>query len=162
MTSVSNDSRRKITGVLGLPINKKGQVLLTLRNAPNSKFWHKKWQIAGGEIEFGETPEQALAREMYEELGVSVRILHSYPAAKTIVYEKGSNIDFDEDVHLTLLCYLVDIGHQKISLENDPEKETKDYKWFYPKQVHDIRCLPLTKEFVQEAIEIIKSNKLLK
>jgi len=161
MTSGSED--RYITiGVVGLAVHKNGKVLLTLRSAPHRKFWDNKWQLPGGEIEFGETPEQALAREMQEELGVSVRILLPHPIAKSVVYEKGKHIDLDVDVHIILLCYLVDIGEQKISLENDPEKETKGYHWFYPKEVHDLECLPLTKEFVEDADKLIKIHKLVK
>lgn len=157
-----NAQTRTVIGVVGLPINKKGQMLLTQRQAPKRKFWDGKWQLPGGEIEFGETPEQALAREMHEELGVSVRIMLSNPIVKSIVYEKGKHMDLDTDVHLTLLCYLVDIGDQKIFLENDPEKETKGYRWFYSKEVYDLDCLPLTREFVEEADKLAKIHKLVK
>ena len=151
----------KIIGVLGLPINNKGQMLLTQRQAPKRKFWDGKWQLAGGEIEFGETPEQALAREMLEELGVSSRILFPYPIVKSIVYEKGRHIDLDTDVHLTLLCFLVDIGNQKPTLDNDPEKETADFRWFFPEEIHKLPCLPLTTDFVDEAQKLMKKHKLL-
>lgn len=161
MTSVSK-RKWQILGVLGLPVNKKGQVLLTLRHAPQSKFWHNKWQIAGGEVEFGETLEQSLAREMHEELGISTRVLFPHPIVKSVVYKKGKHIDLSHDVHIILCCFIVDIGKQKISLDNDPEKETSSFQWYFPKQVDEIDCLPLTKEFVEEAEKIIKSNKLLK
>ncbi|OGY18674.1 MAG: hypothetical protein A2900_02540 [Candidatus Chisholmbacteria bacterium RIFCSPLOWO2_01_FULL_50_28] len=153
---------QKIVGALGLPINEKGQMLLTQRQAPKRKFWDGKWQLAGGEIEFGETPEQALAREMQEELSVSARILFPYPIVKSVVYEKGRHIDLNTDVHLTLLCFLVDIGNQTISLDNDPEKETGGFRWFYPEEIYKLECLPLTTDFVSEAQKLIKQNKLVK
>ncbi len=155
-------SKTKTIGVVGLPINQKGQMLLTQRQAPHRKFWDNKWQLPGGEVEFGETPEQALSREMQEELGVSTRILLPHPIVKSIVYEKGKHMDLDTDVHLTLLCYLVDIGDQKVSLDNDPEKETKAYRWFDPKEVPNLACLPLAKEFVEEATRLAKIHKLIK
>lgn len=147
--------------MLALPINRKGQLLLTQRRAPGRKFWDGKWQLAGGEIEFGESPEQALTREMREELGVTAKILFPYPIVRSIVYKKGKHIDLNVDVHLTLLCYLVDIGNQKISLDNDPEKETSAFHWWYPQEVKKLKVLPLTDEFIEAADKIIKSNKLL-
>ena len=80
----SKSNRITIVGELGLPIRKDRKFLITRRDSPQKKSWHNKWQVAGGEIEFGETPEQALSREIHEELGVSARIIFPYPiSAKT-------------------------------------------------------------------------------
>ena len=60
------------------------RVLLTQRLADGAM--PLKWEFPGGKIEAGESPEQALVRELQEEVGVAVRVgviwevlWHSYP-----------------------------------------------------------------------------------
>lgn len=53
--------------------NKKGQILLYLRdNKPNIPF-PRHWDLFGGYIEEGETPEEALVREVKEELAYNLK-----------------------------------------------------------------------------------------
>ena len=49
-----------------------GRVLVSLR--PEGKPWPGYWEFPGGKIEPGETSEQALIRELNEELGVTATI----------------------------------------------------------------------------------------
>ena len=48
--------------------------LLLLRRSPLTLRWPGRWGIAGGGMEAGETPEQALWRELREELGLDYRM----------------------------------------------------------------------------------------
>ena len=110
-----------VVGVLGIAIGEDGKFLLTQRHQPQDPEVHLKWQLPGGGMEFGETPEQTLAREMQEEIGVSVRILHSLPIVKTSLWDLK-----DEQLHVTLLGYVVSIDHQKPNIE---DVETAQWKW---------------------------------
>ena len=49
-------------------IDRDGRVLIAQR--PEGKSMAGLWEFPGGKIEAGETPEQALIRELYEELGI--------------------------------------------------------------------------------------------
>lgn len=53
-------------------IEREGKVLLARRSRSGSAGG--KWEFPGGGIEPGETPEQCLARELHEELGIESRV----------------------------------------------------------------------------------------
>jgi 8-oxo-dGTP diphosphatase len=53
-----------------------GRFLLTSR--PAGKVYAGFWEFPGGKIEAGETVHQALARELYEELGISIGESHPW------------------------------------------------------------------------------------
>jgi len=54
----------------GLLLRPDGQLLLAQR--PQGKPWAGWWELPGGKLDAGETVLQALARELFEELGVRV------------------------------------------------------------------------------------------
>ncbi len=65
-------------------IERMGQILISKRAKP--KHQGGKWEFPGGKLEMGETSQQALARELKEELGIVInnarpliQILHHYP-----------------------------------------------------------------------------------
>ncbi len=49
---------------------REGRFLLTSR--PIGKVWADHWEFPGGKLEAGESVEQALARELHEELGITI------------------------------------------------------------------------------------------
>ncbi len=55
--------------VAGAMIVRDGRVLLG-RRAPHRRICPDTWDLIGGHLEAGETPEQALARELAEEIGI--------------------------------------------------------------------------------------------
>lgn len=70
--------------VVAAIIEREGRVLICRRTKEQSHAL--KWEFPGGKVEPGERPEQALARELEEELGVSeasgeeiTRYEYSYP-----------------------------------------------------------------------------------
>lgn len=60
-------------GVGAAIMNTQGEILLALRSQ-QAKNERGKWEIPGGAVEFGETLEQAIQREVREELGVDITV----------------------------------------------------------------------------------------
>ncbi|PYC72099.1 DNA mismatch repair protein MutT [Streptomyces tateyamensis] len=63
--------------VVGGALVHQGRVLAARRSAPAEVAG--RWEFPGGKAEPGETPQQALERELHEELGVRARALAPLP-----------------------------------------------------------------------------------
>lgn len=61
---------------VGVLIDRDGRFLLTTR--PPGKAYAGHWEFPGGKIEAGETVEQALRRELQEEIGVTIGTAHPW------------------------------------------------------------------------------------
>ena len=72
---------------VGVLIDTNGRFLLTSR--PEGKVYAGHWEFPGGKVEAGESIEQALRRELHEELGITIGAvqpwqvtMHDYPHAR--------------------------------------------------------------------------------
>ena len=75
---------------IGVLINNDNRVLIAKRSA--DKYMGNKWEFPGGKVEEGETYQEALCREMQEELGIDVqstqfltKVVHEYDDKKVIL-----------------------------------------------------------------------------
>jgi len=68
-----NDGVVRTVGAL--LVDAQGRVLLGLR-AAHKKAWPNHWDAIGGRVEAGETPAQAMIREVGEEIGVVPVVFH--------------------------------------------------------------------------------------
>jgi 8-oxo-dGTP diphosphatase len=68
------DSMKKHLRVSAAVIEKDGKVFAAQRG--NHGELALRWEFPGGKLELGETPEQALVREIKEELDTSIEVIH--------------------------------------------------------------------------------------
>lgn len=108
---------QKLTAVLAI-IQQNNKILLTKRVEDEGGKYHGHWQTPGGGIEPGENAEQAVIREMIEELGLTVKIINKHTKIVT-VSDEFREISFD-----SFYCELP-IGSTIILNE-----EASEYKWF--------------------------------
>jgi 8-oxo-dGTP diphosphatase len=68
--------REAVDVAVGVLIDGQGRFLLTTR--PPGKVYAGYWEFPGGKFEPGETLEQALRRELQEELGIHIGAVHPW------------------------------------------------------------------------------------
>ena len=93
MEETSGMPERKRIEVVAAVIRKGDRIFATQRGYGDFKDW---WEFPGGKIEPGETPEEALLREIREELSAEIRIGR---LLKTVEWDYPA-------FHLTLHCFL--------------------------------------------------------
>ena len=86
-----------------------------------------QWEFPGGKIEVGETPQQALIREIQEELTVKIKV---GKLLDTIEYDYPK-------FHLNMKCFLCVIVDGDIIL-----KEAEDSKWLNKDELYGVNWLP--------------------
>jgi NADH pyrophosphatase NudC (nudix superfamily) len=122
-------------------IIKDDQILLIHRN----KFGHEYDILVGGGIDIGETPEQALLREIQEEVGVSV----SQP--RLVFVERAGEPYGDQ---LIFICNYVD-GEPRLN-EDTPEFKidqmgTNRYQPIW-RRIDELQNLPIRSTSIKKAI----------
>ena len=107
-------------------VNEKGEriVFATQRGYGDFKGG---WEFPGGKIEQGETPQEALKREITEELDTEIS-----------VGELIDTIEYDyPEFHLSMDCFWCEIVKGNLVL-----KEHEDARWLTREQLDDVQWLP--------------------
>lgn len=81
-------TERGPTLVVAASIVQGESVLLARRYQPSLPSAHLKWELPGGKVKFGETPQKALRREIKEELGLTIHVLRLLPHVQTNYYQR--------------------------------------------------------------------------
>ena len=112
------------------------RIFATQRGYGDYKDW---WEFPGGKMEHGETPEEALKREIWEELETQI-----------VVERFVATVEWDyPQFHLTMHCYLchVESGHLEL-------KEHEAAKWLNKDELESVNWLPADRM-------VINNNKQL-
>ena len=102
--SATSTERVPIDVAVGVLIDADGRFLMTSR--PEGKVYAGYWEFPGGKVEPGETIEQALRRELHEEIGITIgaaqpgqflMLRAGEVVSKTDLTEHLYDQDFDRD-----------------------------------------------------------------
>ena len=93
------------------------------------------WEFPGGKVEVGETSEEALIREIREELSITIS-----------VDQFVTTVDYDyPNFHLTMHCFLCTQVNGTLTLN-----EHNDAKWIHSSELDELNWLPADLEILQE------------
>ena len=110
--------------VVAAVIRHEGRIFATQRGYGEWKDW---WEFPGGKIEPGESAEEALRREIREELGCEIA-----------VGELLTTIEYDYPTfHLSMECYRCTLVNSEPHL-----LEHEDARWLLPADLPTLRWLP--------------------
>ena len=118
--------------VVAAIIRKGDKIFATQRGYGEWKDW---WEFPGGKMEAGETPEEALKREILEELSTGINVdeflctvEHDYPA-----------------FHLKMHCYLCSLMTDSLHLN-----EHEAAKWLTKDELDGVKWLPADLEVIED------------
>jgi 8-oxo-dGTP diphosphatase len=110
--------------VVAAIIRKGDAIFATQRGYGDFKDW---WEFPGGKMEPGETPEEALVREIREELSADISI-------DKFLY----TVDYDYPAfHLTMHCYMCSLLCEALHLN-----EHEAARWLKADEIHSVNWLP--------------------
>lgn len=122
----------KTINVVAAVIKADGKIFATQRGYGDFKGG---WEFPGGKVETGETPEEALRREIYEELDTEIAV--------------GDLIDIVEydypDFHLSMKCYWCGIVSGDLVL-----KEHEAARWLTQDELEEVEWLPADKKLIEK------------
>ena len=120
--------------VVAAIIRKGDKIFATQRGYGEWKDW---WEFPGGKMEVGETPEEALVREIHEEL-----------SAEISVDEFLCTVEYDyPQFHLTMHCYLCSLKTDSLHLN-----EHEAARWLKNNELDSVKWLPADKIIVEQLI----------
>nr|WP_330390890.1 (deoxy)nucleoside triphosphate pyrophosphohydrolase [Anaerostipes sp. 494a] len=126
------ENKRKTVEVVAAIIQKDEYIFATQRGYGEFK---DGWEFPGGKIEQGETPKEALVREIKEELNTEINV--------------GKLLDIVEydypGFHLTMHCFMCTIKSGNLEL-----KEHEAAKWLTKETLDDVDWLPADEGLIEK------------
>ena len=123
---------KQIEVVAAIIRDAEGRIFATQRGYGDMK---DGWEFPGGKVEVGESPEEALKREIWEEL-----------ETKIVVESLLTTVDYDyPKFHLTMHCYWCSIESGQLTL-----KEHEAARWLDISEIYSVDWLPADRIVVSE------------
>ena len=122
--------RKTIQVVAAVIFDEQGRIFATQRGYGEWKDW---WEFPGGKIEQGETLQEALRREIREELDAEIEV---GDLLRTIEYDYPT-------FHLTMHCFKCKLADGHVTL-----LEHEAAKCLYPHELNSVQWLPADEEII--------------
>ena len=123
---------KQIEVVAAIIHDDQGRIFATQRGYGEWKDW---WEFPGGKMEEGEKPEEALKREIWEELETDI-----------VVEQLVDTVEWDyPQFHLTMHCYLCHVESEHLEL-----KEHEAARWLGRDELESVDWLPADRDLVRK------------
>lgn len=127
----------KTIEVVAAIIIRNGEIFATRRGYGDFQGW---WEFPGGKIEDGESPQEALVREIREELDAEIE-----------VKELLETVEWDyPNFHLTMHCFICTLVSESLHL-NEHEAAT----WLTVDNLRSVKWLPADEILLDRLLECI-------
>lgn len=113
-----------VAAVICDSLKEKSQIFATARGHGEFKG---KWEFPGGKVEAGETPQQALVREIKEELETDIKV---GDLIDTIEYDYST-------FHLSMDCFWCEVMEGELEL-----LEAESARWLTKETLYEVQWLP--------------------
>ncbi len=131
--------------VVAAVIVHQGRVLCMQRGQTKYDYTSHKWEFPGGKIEPKETPQEAIHREIQEEMGMDIKVgrhlitvEHQYP-----------------DFFIRLQCFLCSTGSPDFEL-----REHADFRWLRPEELDQLDWAEADGKVYETVVVTMRDNGL--
>lgn len=129
---------KQIEVVAAIIYNAEGRIFATQRGYGEWEGW---WEFPGGKMEAGESPEEALRREIWEELETRI-----------VIERLVTTVEWDyPKFHLTMHCYWCYVESGSLTL-----KEHEAARWLSADKLESVKWLPADLQIIEMLKTTIK------
>ena len=123
---------KQIEVVAAIIHDAEGRIFATQRGYGEWEGW---WEFPGGKMEAGESPEEALRREIWEELETCI-----------VIERLVTTVEWDyPKVHLTMHCYWCHVESGSLTL-----KEHEAARWLATDELESVKWLPADLQILEK------------
>ncbi len=141
------DNKKFNYRVCGIIIN--NGKLLAMKDERSPYFY-----LPGGRVQFGEAAEDAILRELREELSIEAKIKRPLFLVQSFFNEDVTKVDF----HEICIYFLIDVSHTSLPQENFIGAEVTKKQHFYWLGFEDVKKSYLYPLFIKDRIDSLPQN----
>jgi 8-oxo-dGTP diphosphatase len=134
-------SQQKPIVVVAAIIRDQKRILISKRSAA-SRFGANQWEFPGGKLEFAESPEDCLKREIREELNLEIEVESFFDLVSHVYRDEQSAL------HVVLLSYFARVIGGELQM-----KEVADARWIEPGELTQFKFAAADIPFVDKILQ---------
>lgn len=127
-----------------LVYNDQGEILLV-----TSHKWQDKWMVPGGGVEWGESLEETVRREIKEETTLDITDIHLLGVQESVL-----SPEFFKPAHIIFLDYCAKLVGGNLQLN----QELQQYQWIMPEAAYALDLKPSIRLFIKNFQRFIAHN----